>query len=622
MSESTSPEFQRIVSARTLFQPKLLPALAAGLLSSLLLVLALVCISAVAWLLIEAQNRNPPGQDSGLSPLLEQWQSAAVGSRFATALQSLRWLQSSGSAAALMLTIAALALIGRWSLRSLAESWLERHVAKSILRLRQHIHRKSIRLEPADVTGEQTRSADRLFQDSTRMLESVATRWGKLGLTVIPDLIVVTVTALAADWRIALQTLVPVVLGRMALRFEGQRGDSSLRLLTDQVERGLGRIAESLKKTRIVTSFGMEQAEQHQFERHLQSYRDRCRQLQQQQALGRGIRNVILLALILIPVGLLVAHGLRTDHPALAVLISGCLIILYRGLEHLDGVRGMTREGSERADEIAGYINRVPSVSQVPGAGFLEPMSKTLTFNQISWQTTQLPGLIRGLDLRIAFGERVALLSLQPTPAFALASMIPRFIDPDLGQVLIDGRDIRQSTLESLRAEAIFVGGQDPVFNASVLENITCGQTDITRQQAHEAAKLVHADHFIRTLPKSYETLLGEHGAALDPGQSFRLSLARAIVREPALLVIEEPTVPLDAETKAMLDDAYQRIASDRTLIFLPSRLSTVKKCTRIVLIHDGKVAVDGVHEQLVRSNELYRHWEYIRFNPYREEAE
>jgi ABC-type multidrug transport system fused ATPase/permease subunit len=200
--------------------------------------------------------------------------------------------------------------------------------------------------------------------------------------------------------------------------------------------------------------------------------------------------------------------------------------------------------------------------------------------------------------------------------------MVPRFVDPDMGQVLIDGRDIRLATLESLRAEVLFVGGDDPVFDATVLDNITCGQPDITRQQAQEAAKMVHADHFIRTLPKGYETHLGEHGIKLDPGQIFRLSLARAAVREPAILIIEEPSIPLDASTKSMLDDAYQRISVNRTVIFLPTRLSTVKRCSRVVMIHDGRVAVDGPHDQLVRSSELYKHWEYMRFNPFRESAE
>ena len=121
-------------------------------------------------------------------------------------------------------------------------------------------------------------------------------------------------------------------------------------------------------------------------------------------------------------------------------------------------------------------------------------------------------------------------------------------------------------------------------------------------------------------MPKGYETHLGQHEALLDVGHRFRLSLARAIARKPALLVIAEPDSILDDETKAMLDDTYQRISSDRTVIFLPTRLSTVKKCDRIVVLHDGRVAADGNHDDLVRSSELYRHWEYLRFNVFRRE--
>ncbi len=129
-------------------------------------------------------------------------------------------------------------------------------------------------------------------------------------------------------------------------------------------------------------------------------------------------------------------------------------------------------------------------------------MSRTLQFDQVNLSIPNQPALLKNLDLRINSGERIALLALNPLAPYALASMIPRFSDPDSGQVLIDGQDIRQVTLESLRAEAIFVGGDDPVFNATVVQNITCGQDDITRHQVQEACKMVHADNFIRQLPK------------------------------------------------------------------------------------------------------------------------
>ena len=122
-------------------------------------------------------------------------------------------------------------------------------------------------------------------------------------------------------------------------------------------------------------------------------------------------------------------------------------------------------------------------------------------------------------------------------------------------------------------------------------------------------------------LPHGYEAIVGEHGHQLDVGQVYRLCLARAIARNPALLIIEEPQEPLDSETKAMLDDAYERICKDRTVLFVPTRLSTVKKCDRLVVLHHGKVAVDGRHEDLVRKSELYRHWEYVNFNMFRTEG-
>jgi ABC-type multidrug transport system fused ATPase/permease subunit len=133
-----------------------------------------------------------------------------------------------------------------------------------------------------------------------------------------------------------------------------------------------------------------------------------------------------------------------------------------------------------------------------------------------------------------------------------------------------------------------------------------------------EAGKLTHTEKFTRQLPKGYETQIGDYGVPLDAGEAFRLAITRAIVRRPALLFIQEPRVSMDSETKALLDDTYDRICSDRTVVFLPFRLSTVKKCDRVILLNEGRVVADGTHDDLMRRSELYRHWEYIRFNVFR----
>jgi ABC-type multidrug transport system fused ATPase/permease subunit len=137
-----------------------------------------------------------------------------------------------------------------------------------------------------------------------------------------------------------------------------------------------------------------------------------------------------------------------------------------------------------------------------------------------------------------------------------------------------------------------------------------------------DAAKLVHAHQFIQKLPLGYETVLGEQGHRLTPGQSFLLGLARAIIRNPAVLIIDEPNTTLDQATKDSLDDTYQRIQGSRTVLFVPSRLSTVRRCDKVVVIGDGQVEAIGHQSELVKSCELYRHWEYVTFNAFRRGGE
>ena len=235
----------------------------------------------------------------------------------------------------------------------------------------------------------------------------------------------------------------------------------------------------------------------------------------------------------------------------------------------------------------------------------------------MTWQPDDEGPALKDLELAIPAGETTALLSIDPREARAVAWLLARFIDPHGGRVLIDGQDIATGTIESLRAEVLLVDGDGGCFSGSVLENICYGQPEQSLSRATEAAKAVHAHQFITKLPRGYETRLDEDAVSLDIGQSYRIGLARALARNPALLVIEEPDAPLDEDTKSLLGDTYDRIISGRTVVFLPTRLSTVRRADRVVLVHDGQVAETGRHEDLVRTSDLYRHWEYTRFNAF-----
>ncbi len=198
----------------------------------------------------------------------------------------------------------------------------------------------------------------------------------------------------------------------------------------------------------------------------------------------------------------------------------------------------------------------------------------------------------------------------------ALVYLLPRFLDPSTGEIRIDRKNLRWVTLDSLRAQIAVVLQHNLVFNDTVAHNIGCGDKTYTLPKIIEAAKLAHAHQFIQKLPQGYDTPIGEMGFPLKSGEMFRVALARAILRDPAIVVIEEPTA-MDEATKAVVDDTFTRFLPGRTVIFLPHRLSTIRSCDRVFLIYQGKVDASGEHRDLLSSSDLYRHLQYLEFNEF-----
>ncbi|HEV3117874.1 MAG TPA: ATP-binding cassette domain-containing protein, partial [Gemmataceae bacterium] len=207
------------------------------------------------------------------------------------------------------------------------------------------------------------------------------------------------------------------------------------------------------------------------------------------------------------------------------------------------------------------------------------------------------------------------LIAAEEMEQHALVYLIPRFLDPTAGEIRIDNHNLRWVTLDSLRAQIAIVLQHNLVFNDTVAANIGCGDASYTLPQIIEAAKVAHAHQFIQKLPRGYETLIGDMGHHLDIGQQFLIALARAILRDPALLIVEEPAVPLTEDVKSLLDDTFARVLPGRTVIFLPHRIPTIRSCDRIFLLHKGQIQAAGTHRELLEQNELYRHLHYIEFN-------
>jgi ATP-binding cassette subfamily B protein len=209
------------------------------------------------------------------------------------------------------------------------------------------------------------------------------------------------------------------------------------------------------------------------------------------------------------------------------------------------------------------------------------------------------------------------LVGSDETEKHALVYLLARFLDPTTGEIRIDERVLKWLTLDSIRSQIGVILQPNLIFNDTVINNIGCGDPSYSVPQIIEAAKLAHAHQFIQRLPYGYETPVGEMGSSLRVGEQFRIALARAILRDPAMYVIEEPAEPLDDDTKSLLDDTFARVLPGKTVLFLPHRISTIRGCDRVYLIHRGRVEAVGEHRELIARNDLYKHLHYLEFNEF-----
>lgn len=380
--------------------------------------------------------------------------------------------------------------------------------------------------------------------------------------------------------------------------------------------RQLSLLEESLRMMRLVKGYLMDLFNQGRVERQLSEYS------RAQIARFRGelvYRPLIVLLGTIAGAGLLFVAGVQILSERLNVaeliVLATAIGSIYYPLDLWLAQRRVIRRAAESAGVIFDFLDRRGEVGQVVGAEFLKALSHRVEFDQVSLRD---PGtgrrILDQVSLAIEARQRVAFVGLDQVERHAIASLLTRFVDPTLGEIRIDGKNIRWVTLESLRMQTALVLRDEYLFNDTVLNNIGCGDSSYSLPQIFEAAKLVHAHHFIQRLPYGYETRVGDLGHSLDPGQQFRLALARAILRDPALLIIEEPKETLDDKTKKLLDDAYSRILVDRTVIFFPRRLSTLKATDRVFVIQGGQLVAQGDHRDLLRDDESYRHLYYREF--------
>jgi ATP-binding cassette subfamily B protein len=515
----------------------------------------------------------------------------------------------------LALAIAFLGFLGR--------EMAAKAVIEATTRLRRAVYHHTFRLGtlaihemgPGEAVGVFTRHVEAVHDALYARLTALVREPVKFVLLLIFALCVNLPLALA----FLLCTVLLWLLGSQIAAYFRRKG----RLATNRASEQLTLIRETLILMRLVKVYLMELFNQSRVERLLSRYGKAQAIRYRGEAIYKPLLFLLgtMAALILLWVGgLIVLNGQLGVGSA--ITLATALASLYSPLETWLGQRRTLRRGRESAVQLFKFLDRPGEVGQVVGAEFLPPLSKRLEFDNVSVREPSTGRLLlQDVNLTIKSGQRIGLVGSDDLEKHALVYLIPRLLDPTAGEIRIDQYNLRWVTLDSLRAQMGIVLQHNLVFHDTVANNIGCGDPAYTLPQIIEAAKVAHAHHFIQKLPQGYETPIGELGHGLSLSEKFRIGFARAILRDPALLIIEEPEAALDEETKALLDDTFARFLPGRTVLFLPHRISTIRSCDQIYLLNKGRIEATGLHRDLLSQNALYRHLHYLEFNEITEQV-
>ncbi len=366
-------------------------------------------------------------------------------------------------------------------------------------------------------------------------------------------------------------------------------------------------VAEAVRGHRVVKAFGMEGFEMHRFR---QATRRHLKVKLKAQLLTYASSPVIESLAAVGAVGFIVYAGytVRSGElsPSQVVQFLTNLVMLYDPVRKLNKVNLILQEALAAAHRVASIMGLPREIRDRPGAVEITGVESEIRFEGLSF-AYEGDAVLRVVDVTIRRGEVVALVGSSGAGKSTLVNLLPRYFDPDRGRVTIDGADIRDVSLKSLRAQIGIVTQDTVLFNDSIRNNIAYGHSDLPLESVREAARAAYADGFIEQSPRGYETVIGESGLKLSGGERQRLAIASALLKDPPILILDEATSHLDSESEALVQKALYRLMSGRTALVIAHRLSTVKRADRILVMASGKVVEEGSHDQLLAAGGQYK---------------
>jgi ABC-type multidrug transport system fused ATPase/permease subunit len=478
----------------------------------------------------------------------------------------------------------------------------------AVKRLREDTFSHAIEMPMGYFSRERpTDTVSRIIRDTNQVSGSIKIMLGR-ALREPLNALVMMIFAMLLSWQLVLLFLcaAPLVLGLVG--FFGKKMKKATKKSLEAGSQMLSKLQAAMNGLKVVKVYNQQEYERKSFQLINNTL---LKQLLKRAKIDAAITPTLeILGMFGAALALIVGVSWVTENRMESSEFFALLILMGAAAEAVrksSSVWNKIQEANAAAERVFAIVDQ-PLEKELPDAYELKPLTKKMEFVDI---TFTYPGekspVLRKVNLSIQAGHNVAIVGPNGSGKTTLANLIPRFYDPDSGQILIDGKDISAATIKSLRSQIAMVTQNIVTFNDSVMANIAYGKSSATMDQIIEASKRAHTHEFITALPKGYDTMIGEQGTGLSGGQLQRIVIARAILKDPAILIFDEATSQVDADSEAKIHDAIEEIMRDRTSFIIAHRFSTVITADIIVVMENGQIIAQGTHDQLMDSCQLYR---------------